>query len=69
MNRRDFFVQSAALGAGFSCVGMSAAQENASSTANSFTSFPCTNGEKTMKHKVIVTVIDKKLYPDLQRQY
>lgn len=22
-----------------------------------------------MKHKVIVTVIDKKLYPDLQRQY
>lgn len=38
MNRRDFFVQSVALGAGFSCVGMSAAQENASSTANSFTS-------------------------------
>ena len=69
MNRRDFFVQSAALGAGFSCVGMSAAQEKASSTANSFTSFPCTNGEKTLKHKVIVTVIDKKLYPDLQRQY
>lgn len=61
MNRRDFFLQTAALSADFAC----AAKGNASSPPISST----LSGEKTMKRKVIVTVIDKKLYPDLQRLY
>ena len=65
MNRRDFFVQTIALGVGLTPTGKNSARGNASPANISSTD----SRGKTMKHKVIVTVIDKKLYPDLQRQY
>ena len=70
MDRRDFIIQAGALGLGCALAGRGTALagETVPST-NAASAAQATSGEKVMNHKVIVTVIDKKVYPELQKQY
>ncbi len=70
MHGRDFIIRAGAAGLGAAlagretiCAGEPAASSKAAAAAQAL------RGEKVMKHKVVVTVLDKKVFPELQRQY
>ena len=69
MDRRDFIIQAGALGLGCALAsrGTALAGETIPS-ANAAAAVQATSGGKVMNHKAIVTVIDKKVYPELQKQ-
>lgn len=73
MDRRDFIIQAGALGLGCALAGRGTALAGettpSANAANAAAAAQATSGEKVMNHKVIVTVIDKKVYPELQKQY
>lgn len=70
MDRRDFIIQTGALGLGAALVGRGTTRAGEiAPSANEAAVAQATSGEKVMNHKVIVTVIDKKVYPELQKQY
>ena len=72
MDRRDFIIQAGALGLGCALAGKGTAFAGESTpsanTATEAAAVQATSGGKVMNHKVIVTVIDKKVYPELQKQ-